>query len=449
MKNRFSVIFLICAVLLAIFTTSCSSNKIKIASLENEYSSDGKLIINFYSSLDTPAFRDIIEYFNSSQDKYHIEVTVQNSYTATYEDGMEALRMGQQPHLLLLSSSDTANMMASKGIYREAAEILSKNGDTPSSYFAILPIIESYYSEKGKLQSFPFNSETPIVVYNRDMFRNAGINTDDIVFTFEAIESMLERLKAMGYIPLTASSTSEVFMESLSSMENTLFATHNNGLDNYKKARIKLSELHLRTFEYLEDFRTRGFYRYYGRGTTSQSHFVQGNAAIIIAPCSILSSVREAEYFDYVATYMPYFDEFINEPKNTMFSGASIWALEGFSKDVYTAISEFIKFVYSDSVMFEFHRSGGYIPITLGSYNYGLSQGYYDDYPYEQIAYLSLIKSSGQYSKGFRLGDYAQIRTAYEDTIELLFRAKATPLDAFDYYEDRANIILEKFEIDN
>ncbi len=436
-------------VIFAVCSVSCGSNKTKVVSIEDEYTEDGRLKISFWASLVTPALSNLVDHYNSFQDKYYIELVLKSSYTAVFDDGMEAFRMGQQPHLLLLSSADTVDMMASKYLYKEAAEILSKNGNVSSSSFNIIPLIESYYSLKGKLQSFPFNSETPIAVYNKDMFQKAGISRDDIVFTFETIESVLQRLKDMGYLPLTASSTSVVFMESLSSMENTLFATYNNGLDNYFKARVKLSELHLRTFEYLEDFRTRGFYRYYGRGATSEPNFVQGNVAIILAPSSILSSVREANYFDYGATYMPYFSEFIDEPQNSMFTGASIWALEGFSKDVYTAIADFMKFVYSDEVMFEFHRSSSYLPITLGSYNYGSLQGYYKDYPNEEIAYLQIMKSSSQYSKGFRLGNFAKIRIAYEDTLEALFRAKATAIDAFDYYEVRANLLLESFEAEN
>ncbi len=449
MKNKSFVVLFVC-IILTTYCISCGSktSTISVASIENEYTQDGKLNIAFWSALDSAAIKNIIQAFNDSQDKYHIQFIFKGSYAQTFEAGINALEIGQQPPLILLSSADIAMMISAKGIYKPADEILSKYANILPSSFEILPLIKSYYSENGKLQSFPFNVSTPIMIYNKDMLVSAGISLDEISTTFEGMEDMLQKLKSMGYVPMTASESGALFLETLSAMQNISFATYGNGLNNFKKSRIELSDLHLRTFEYLEDLGSRGLYKYYGRGNASEAQFVQGNVAIILAPSSILTAIKETKHLKYGIAYIPYFAEFTSEPKNSMIGGGSIWAFEGFSDEVYSGIAEFITFVYSNEMIFELHKNTGYIPITENAHGYIASQGYYNE-PEEATPYIQLTKHFGNNSQGLRLGYLSKIRTLYDETLETLFRAKATPEDAFHNYETIANKFLSDFEFTN
>ncbi len=447
LKSKILIVLFICAVLMfSIYSISCSSNKVSVASIETEYTEDGKIKINFWTALDSQPTKNIIETFNNSQDKYYVELIFKGSYAQTLDAGIEALKLEQQPHLLLVADSDTSSMTVLENAYKPANEILSKNA---LSSYKFIANIESQYSKNGKLQSFPFNHSTPVLIYNKDMLRAAGIdinNIDNMQLTFETMYTILYELKNMGYVPMTGSESSMVFLETLSSIENVSFATHNNGLANSKKARIKFSELHKRTFEYLENLNSRGLYRYYGRGNGGQSQFVQGNVAMILAPSHVINEVKEAGYFDYGVTYMPYFAEFIDEPKNSILGGASIWAFEGFSKDVYLAIAQFVDFIYSDDVMFYFYKNTGYLPPTIGAYNYAVKQGYYQSYPEEQVPYFQLMRAQGDNSKGYNLGNFTKMRVAYEEALEMLFRSQGIAEDAVLYFETRANHLLEDFE---
>ncbi len=433
----------------AIFNVSCSPSKVSVAFIESQYTEDGRLIIDFWASLDCDATKSLVEAFNNSQGQYYINLVFKGSYAATLDAGLEAIKIEAQPSMLLVADSDTTTMLVSKNIYQTADDILSKYGNTSVASLGILPVIQSYYSEKGKLQSFPFYAATPVMIYNKNMLRRAGVDIDNMPQTFEDMTAVLQKLKDMGYVPLTASTTSGIFFENLSSMLNISIASYNNGFDNFKKARVNLSEMHLRTFEYLEDWGTRGLYKYYN---SSAHQFVQGNVAIIFAPSSLIGEVRDTGYFDYEVSSMPYFAEFVDvvdDLKNSSLFGASIWALEGFSKEVYRGVAEFIEFVYSDEIMFEFNRDSGYLPITSSAYDYALSQGYYRDYPKEQLPYIELTKHSGNNSKGLRLGNQSKIRLAYDDVLMSLFGFTSTPIDAFDNYQTIVNHFLSEFEAEN
>ncbi len=451
MENRLNALLLICVITLI---ASCSSNKTNQSSIvntiENEYTEDGKVRINFWTANDTPPVRTLVANFNQSQDKYFIDMTFKGSYSETLTAGIAAVKANSQPHLLLVYEIATGMMIASKDTYRDAHNILSINGGVDPDTFDIIRGVQSYFSQNGELQSFPFTSSTPVLIYNKDVLRKAKIDINNIeqdFATFETIEPILEQLKNTGFVPMTSAWGSFVFLETVSSMANTPFATQNNGLDgDFKKSRIELSELHLRTLETLENWHSRELYKYYGRDNASGQPFLAGNVGIILTSSGFQDHIIEANKFEYGVAYIPYFSEFIDEPKNSMVGGASIWALEGFSNEIYNGIAEFMKYVYSDKVMFEFHRDTGYLPLTEGSYKYGVKQGYYKNNPQAEIPYLQFTKPFGEYSQGWRLGNFVQIRTSYEETLEILFQGKGTPKDAFEYYQTRSNQLLDEFD---
>lgn len=60
----------------------------------------------------------------------------------------------------------------------------------------IEPNIAAYYTVDKKLYSMPFNSSTPILYYNKDMFAKAGIK--DVPQSFSQIESISDDLNSKG-----------------------------------------------------------------------------------------------------------------------------------------------------------------------------------------------------------------------------------------------------------
>jgi sn-glycerol 3-phosphate transport system substrate-binding protein len=70
-------------------------------------------------------------------------------------------------------------MMGAEGAIMPAADVLKKGGFTfdKSQYLAG---IAAYYSKPdGTMLSFPYNSSSPILYYNKDIFKKAGLDADN------------------------------------------------------------------------------------------------------------------------------------------------------------------------------------------------------------------------------------------------------------------------------
>src|SRR5262249_8659174 len=109
--------------------------------------------------------------FNESQSDYQIIPVYKGSYTENLAAAIVALRSRQQPPIVQVVEGATATMMAAKGAVYPVYQLMRDQGEDfdPAAY---LSAITSYYGDlNGNMLSFPFNSSTPILYYNKDQFR--------------------------------------------------------------------------------------------------------------------------------------------------------------------------------------------------------------------------------------------------------------------------------------
>ena len=121
----------------------------------------------------------IADDFNASQSDYKLMPVFKGSYPETLNAGIAAFRAGQAPDILQVFDVGTGVMMAAQGAIKPAAEVLTESGSAfdPSQY---LPGIVAYYSTPdGTMLSFPYNSSSPILYFNKDIFEKAGLDVNN------------------------------------------------------------------------------------------------------------------------------------------------------------------------------------------------------------------------------------------------------------------------------
>ena len=116
--------------------------------------------------------------FNASQTDYRIVPTYKGNYTETVTASIFAFRSRSQPAIVQVNEIATATMMAASGAIYPVFELM-RDQAVPFSPAAYLPAITGYYADAaGNMLSFPFNASTPILYYNKDLFRAAGLDPD-------------------------------------------------------------------------------------------------------------------------------------------------------------------------------------------------------------------------------------------------------------------------------
>ena len=180
--------------------------------------------------------------FNDSQSDYEVVCTSQGNYDATLQNTIAAFRAGKQPAVVQVYDVGTATMMLS-GAYKPADKLMEENG-YKIDYTDYFPGIARYYAtSKGEMLSFPFNSSTALLYWNKDAF--AKIGKTEAPKTWEEVGADLQAMKDAGYdcpmaINISANESWQL-MEQFSAIHNQPVATKNNGYDGLD-ARLEVNK---------------------------------------------------------------------------------------------------------------------------------------------------------------------------------------------------------------
>ena len=387
--------------------------------------------------------------FNESQSDYRIVPTYKGAYDESMTAAMAAFRAGNAPHILQVFEVGTATMMSAKGATVPVAKLMQDAGVAfdPKSY---IPAVASYYTApNGQMLSFPFNSSTTVMFYNKDAFKKAGLNPDQPPKTWPELFAATKKLKESGNTcPMTLAWQGWVQLESFAAWHNVEFATHQNGLgvDGYK-ARLKINtplfEKHIGN---LAQAAKNGELLYRGRGSTAFPSFISGECAIVQTSSSSYGEAAQNAKFNFGIAPLPYYPEVKGAPQNTVIGGASLWAIAGKNPDHYKGVAKFFEFLSKPSVQAASHQLTGYLPITKAAFEVTDRSGFYAKHPGADVAVNQMVRKVTDKSQGVRLGNYAQIRTIEDEELEQVWAGKKTAKQALDSIVQRGDELLTRFE---
>ncbi|MBE9553694.1 MAG: extracellular solute-binding protein, partial [Proteobacteria bacterium] len=118
----------------------------------------------------------IADDFNATQSDYKVVPVYKGNYTETMTAAIAAFRAKQQPHIVQVFEVGTATMMAAKGAVYPVEQMMNDAGEKFDKADYLPAVISYYQTSKGDLLSMPFNSSTPVLWYNKDALKKAGIS---------------------------------------------------------------------------------------------------------------------------------------------------------------------------------------------------------------------------------------------------------------------------------
>ncbi len=401
----------------------------------------------------TGANNDVIvklaEEFNAAQKDYKVVPAYKGSYADTLNAGIAAFRAGQAPHIMQVFEVGTATMMGAKGAVKPVQDLMKEAGEAfdPKSY---LPAITGYYSTvKGEMLSFPFNSSSAVMWYNKDAFRKAGLNPDAPPKTWPEVFDAARKLKAAGWDKCGFSTAWITWLnvEQLGAWHNTPVGTKANGFDGFDTVFQINSPLYVKHLTNLVDLQKEGVFSYSGRTNTGEGRFTSGECPIFLTSSAFFGNVRANAKFDWGNTVMPYYPDVAGAPQNSIIGGASLWVMGGKTAAEYKGVARFFTFLSDVDRQVKLHTESGYLPITRAAYQKVKDAGFYKDRPFLETPLLQLNnKEPTDNSRGVRFGNLVQIRDIWSEEIEAALNGQKVPKAALDAATERGNAVLRQFE---
>lgn len=395
---------------------------------------------------------EVAQGFNDSQDQYVVTPFYRGEYAESMTAAIAAFRAGEQPHVLQVFEVGTGTMMAAEGAIYPIYQLMADNGLDwdPSGY---LPAVVGYYSDpEGNMLSFPFNSSTPILYYNKAIFTEAGLDPETPPTTWAEIEQFSQTILDSGAATcgFTTRWPSWVQLENLTALHNVPLATQENGFAGFDAELVfNQQEVVPRHWDNLAAWQQNGIFSWAGGGAGPDAgpKFYSGECAILMESSAGRANIRANTDFEVGHGMLPYYDDVEGAPQNSIIGGATLWVLSGHEPAEYQGIAQFFAYLSQPEVQASWHQDTGYLPITEAAYELTREQGYYDENPGADISIQQMtLNDPTENSRGLRFGNMVQIRDVISEEMEALVTGSKSGQEAADDAASRGNQLLRDFE---
>jgi sn-glycerol 3-phosphate transport system substrate-binding protein len=326
----------------------------------------------------------------------------------------------------------------------------------PFDQNAFLPAVVGYYTDAdGNMLSMPFNSSTPIVYYNRDVFAKAGLDRDTPPKTWEELEAFSRQIMSSGAAPcgFTSGWISWVQTENFSAWHNQPIGTNENGFGAIDSQLTFNGPVQVRHWENLKRWQDEGLFQYGGPvgGNDAPPKFYAQECAIYMnSSASRAGVVANSKDFEVGYGMLPYYADVAGAPQNSIIGGATLWVLQGRPEAEYRGVAKFFSYLSSPEVQASWSEPTGYLPITQAAYEYSQSNGFYAANPGAEIPIKQItLNPPTDNSKGLRFGNYVQIRTVIDEEFQALLGGSKTAQQALDAVVARGNALIAEFAAAN
>lgn len=386
---------------------------------------------------------DIANGYNASQDACKITPVFKGTYEETLTAGIAAFRAGEQPNVLQVFDAGAATIIGAKGAVIPAQDILENAGVAFDIEDYIDGVRYFYADSDGKMIGMPFNSSTPILYTNEEALKKAGVEAPK---TWEEFQQIAPKLKEAGYVPLAQSHLPWIFTENFKSRHNLQFATNNNGYDGAKDTKLVFGDPIKNHFTAVKGWLDDGLFGYYGTGWgDNQTPFNEGKVAMWLGSSGSFGGISKTVEFPFSATYLPYWDAVDGAGTGTFIGGAALFSMAGKPDDENKCVASFFQYLTSPEVQYMWHKETGYVPITNAAYELAKKDGYYNEAPAAEIGIKQLTLPGGDWTKGYRMGFYVQIRDVMNREYGKIMSGETSVEDAFKTIEADGNKLLERF----
>lgn len=407
-----------------------------------------KTTISFWHSMggvNGQAIDTLVQKFN---DENEYGITVEAEYQGSYDDALNKLKSAQIGNmgadLVQVYEIGTRFMIESGWIVPMQSMVNADEYDTS----VLESNLAAYYTINDMLYSMPFNSSTPLMYYNKDMFDAAGIT--EIPDSLESIAQIGDKLLDSGAQEVMSLGIYGWFFEQFIGKQGLEYANNGNGRteaatavafdENGAAANI------LNEWKNLYDL---GYAPNVGKGgDAGLADFSAGKSAITLGSTASLKQILQDVdgKFEVGTAYFPKVKS--SDEGGVSIGGASLWALDNNDPKKLRATWEFVKFLISPESQAFWNAETGYFPVNVDAHDEDVFKENIEKYPQFETAIDQLHDSPPQYA-GALLSVFSEARAIVESEIESMLNGNETVDEAVDSMASQINDAIEEYNLVN
>jgi len=396
---------------------ACGSEE---AAPEASVTADGKTEVVFWHAMSgdlETALNNQVDDFNASQDDYEVKPIFQGTYEEALTKFNAVAGSADAPAIMQTFEVGTKYMIDTNKITPVQEFIDTENFDTSVWEENIL----SYYQVDGKQYSMPFNSSTPVLIYNKDAFKEAGLDPEKAPRTYDELKQAAKALTGDGQTGFTILNYGW-FFEQLVAAQGGLYVDNDNGRSGTPTKAVFDGEEGQNAFNLIKDMYDEKTFLNVGQNWDDmRAAFQSGNVAMYLDSSAGVRTVVDNAPFDVGVSYLPVPNEADRE--GVVIGGASLWMGDGIADETKQGAWEFMKFAASKEAQAKWHVETGYFAINPDAYNEPIVEDVWAEYPQQKVTVdqLSETKTSPA-TQGALISSFPQSRQSVVNAMESLYQ---------------------------
>lgn len=412
-------------------------------------SADGKTTITFWHSMggvNGEALQYLVDKYNSENTD---GVYVDAEYQGEYDDAINKLKSAQIGNMgadLVQIYEIGTRFMIDSGWVIPMQDLMEADGYDISG---LEPNIAAYYTVDDTLYSMPFNSSTPILYYNKDMFDAAGIT--EVPDSLEEIDAIASDLTSKGGAGEAISmGIYGWFFEQFLCKQGLNYVDNGNGRDGAcTKVEFDTNGGAEKILTQWKTMYDDGTAPNVGKGGDSGLvDFTAGKSAMTLGSTASLKQILEEVNgkFEVGTAYFPKVTE--SDEGGVSIGGASLWALNNNDETKQTAVAKFVEFLVSPESQAYWASQTGYFPVTTAAQEEDVFKQNIEEYPQFQTALDQLHDSAPEYA-GALMSVFPEARQDVEAGIEDMLNNDQDPAEAVAGIAEKINQAISDYNLVN
>lgn len=340
---------------------------------------------------------------------------------------------GKPAVLNLATRADLAQYLGKPDAYVPVEKLLGDN-KVKFNPKAIAEPLRNAVTIKGQVQALPVAFTTPLLFWNKQLFRESGLDPNKAPKTWEEMQDISGKLRV--HCSYTTSWPVWVHIDNVSAWAGSPTV----GSDGKLAFNTLIQVRHLAR---LTSWYKTQYFTSFGFNNEADAHFINGECAMITTNAEMVSELQASGKFDYGVASLPVIDDNTGAPFNTLAAGGAIWVGQGHSKDEYKAAAKFLEYTLTPQTQLLIARQGGFLPLTSAAQAGAQSKLLRDDLKAQELGLANVMKPAAAGANVGWISFNPKLRQIVNEEMDAVFMGKKSAKSALDSAVARGQAVYE------
>lgn len=361
------------------------------------------------------------------------DISVDAIYSGNYDDtrvrALSALNSGEPAQLAVMFSIDAYDLIE-QDLIVPFDDLVEDEAWLDGFY----PALMANGRIEGKTWGIPFQRSTIVAYYNKDMFREAGLDPESPPTTWDELVDMGKALTRDGAYGIMIPSTGYPYwMFQALAIQNGKEVMSNDGLTTYFDDPKVIETLEFwKSLSAEHEIMPTGTVEW---GTLRQA-FLEGQTAMMWHSTGNLTAVKKSADFDFGVAMLPG-----NERLGSPTGGGNFYIFKDTSDEERAAALKLIEYMTAPEQAAEWSIATGYMGVSPAAYETEALKAYTEEFPPALVARNQLEHAVAEFSTF----ETARVRDGLNNAIQSALTGAKTPEEALSEAQASADRLLKAY----